>query len=121
MRSGVAGRCGVIFSDLHRESLTVTVPVFGSPDGDGVPARTTSTLTVSGCNVQQAAAVETREGGAVVGLERLRVSAPLTESITEACTVTWRGGTYTVDGAPAHFRATGGLDHTEFVMTRVRG
>ena len=110
-----------MWSDLHRETVVVTIPVFGSPDGDGVPARTTSSVTVSGCTVQQVAAAEKRDGAAVVAVERLRVSAPLTETITESCTVTWRGGTYQVEGTPAHFRATGLLDHTEFVMTRARG
>lgn len=106
---------------LHTQTLLVEIPTFGAPDVDGVPARSSAWITVRQCNVQQAAAVEAREGGAMVAVERLRVSAPLTEAITESCTVTWRDGTYTVEGAPAHFRGTWGLDHTEFVMTRVRG
>lgn len=111
----------MIRSPLHRETVTVTVVTRGVPDVDGVASRTTSTVTLTGCNVQLAATTETPDSSAVSSAERWRVSGPLAEQITPGCLAAWRGDPYEVDGAPAHFRGTGFLDHTEFVIVKRRG
>lgn len=108
-------------SHLHTETVTVALVASGVPDADGVPARTSTTLVLDGCNVQRVAVKESSDGSKRSATARYRVSAPLAETVTANCTVTWRGGTYEVDGEPAHYRGTGDLDHTEFYMNRTRG
>lgn len=108
-------------SHLHAETVTVAIVTSGAPDVNGVPARTSTTLALDGCNVQRVAVKESSDGSRRAATARYRVSAPLAETVTENCTATWRGDVFDIDGAPAHYRGTGDLDHTEFYLVKTRG
>lgn len=106
---------------LHTQTLLVEVPASGPPDSDGVPARSTTSVVLGGCNVQRVAVKESPDGSRRTATARYRVSGPLEETVTENCTVIWRGEVFDVDGAPAHYQGTGDLDHTEFYLIKTRG
>lgn len=110
-------------SSLHRETVTVAAVVQGAPDASGVPVATPAApVALQGCNVQGQATTQDTDGG-LRAVTSYRVSAPgVGHNVAAGAPVTWRlPGAWFVDGDPIEFTATGALDHTEFVISRVSG
>ncbi len=110
-------------SPLHAETLTLQRAAQGETDAAGVPIPTPAApMSLAGCNVQPSGSSETDDDGRQV-VTTYRVSAPgIGLGVAAGQVASWRlPGVWLVEGDPLEFAGTGLLDHTEFLIRRVRG
>lgn len=106
--------------DLHEETLTLVKVTEGEPDDSGVPTTDKVSYRLDGYSVQQLDTSEDTTGGERV-TTRYRVSGPVPDPLPAAQDrITWRDGSYRIDGRPNVFGA-GALPHVEFVIIERKG
>jgi hypothetical protein len=106
---------------LHTETVVVEQVALGRPNADGVAPKTTTLITIEGCNVQPVGTEESL-GDAEPITGRWRVSTAVNDphdEIRARDVVKWRGGSYEVRGRVQTFHAI--RPHTEFIISETRG